>query len=487
MLVIPKQCSIGLIAKNAIPKKGTIIEDNYVNTCMPFYHNIFETNNIIDKVVESCSVELYGKTKINSIDSTITKLKDDSEAQMINSIDTFLEDNSKADKITSDIVELSKTTYAKTIETKKLLSKDKSLTEKAKADEAEIKNNARVEKVIVKDSLKIRDNAIVGDVIVTGKSPEIIISDNAQITGKIIFENTSGIVKLQKGKNNAKPKINEEQVINGKIKKNFKPTGFENVAGMYELKETLYMDVIEPITKPELYKQYGLKPINGCLLYGPPGCGKTYIANALAEEAGRYFVEVRLSQISSPYQNLTNVNLKNKFKEAEKNAPAIIFLDEIETLAPCRESLYGNTPETSERVTELLTLINNCKDKNVFVICASNEPQKIDAAIRRSGRMDKKIYVGPPDDKTREEIFKMNLAHRLTDENIDYKLIGSKTRNYISSDISFLVDESARFALKDKKPISTEHILKAISSTKPSLTQSEIDYYKNKLDTNYDQ
>lgn len=101
------------------------------------------------------------------------------------------------------------------------------------------------------------------------------------------------------------------------------------------------------------------------MLYGPPGCGKTHLAKALAEESGRHFIEIRLSQISSPWQNQTNINLKNKFEEAEKNAPSIIFPDEIETLAPCRESLYGNTPETSERVTDLLTLMNNCKDKDI--------------------------------------------------------------------------------------------------------------------------
>lgn len=181
-------------------------------------------------------------------------------------------------------------------------------------------------------------------------------------------------------------------------------------------------------------------------------------------------------------QNQTNINLRKKFEEAEKNAPSIIFLDEVESLAPRRDSLYGDDAEIKERVTELLKLINNCKDKNVFVICASNEPQDIDSAIKRSGRLDKRIYVGVPDQETRAEIFKMNLANRLTDEDIDYKSISEKTNNYISSDISVIVDEAARAALKEREPISTEHILQAIYNTAPSLTQYEIDCYKNKLD-----
>ncbi len=368
--------------------------------------------------------------------------------------------------------------------------------ENLKTNTALIKNKAVVKNIDLSGSLTAKDKAVIGNIKATEDKASVTLMGNASVTGKIEFIGEEGKVYLKKDPDTGKiPVLKSNQVINGKIYQILdngdtavitKPKGFAKVAGMTDLKETLYTSVIEPLTKPELYKQYGLKPINGCLLYGPPGCGKTYIANALAEEAGRYFVEVKLSDISSYYQNATIKNLRNKFNEAERHAPSIVFLDEIETLAPQRDSLYGDNHEISERVTELLTLMNNCKDKNIFIICASNEPQNIDSAIRRSGRLDKRIYVGVPDEKTREEIFKMELSNRLTDKDIDYKLISKKTENYISSDINCIVDEAARFALKERKPISTEHILKAISLTRASLTQSEIEYYKNKLESNYD-
>ncbi len=452
--------------------------------------------------VKNYDVTLFDYVSVGEIEAEYSKLLNNSRAHFINARDICLFDNSKSDtvigksvsiahnakvdKVNADNLGISDSSTINDATTKSAIVSGKSYVGNLQSNESIITDNAEVDNLTVNDSLRISKNAKVGNITVKGKKALVEISDNAQILGKVNFVNDFGVVKVIKGKNNEKPNVKQSQIVNGKLIRNFNTFGFEKVAGMKNLKETLYQDVIEPLTKPELYKQYGLQPINGCLLYGPPGCGKTYIANALAEEAGRYFVEVKLSEISSPLQNLTNVNLRKKFEEAEKHAPAIIFLDEIESLAPSRESLYGNAPETSERVTELLTLMNNCKEKNVFVICASNEPQKIDSAIKRSGRLDRKIYVGAPDSDTREEMFKMNLANRLTGNDIDYKLISKLTENYISSDILVIVDEAARFALKERKPISTLHLLQAIKQVQPSLTEREIEYYKNKLNEKND-
>ena len=452
--------------------------------------------------VKNYDVTLFDYVCVGEIEAEYSKLLNNSRAHFINARDICIFDNAKSDtvigksvsiahnakvdKVNADNLGISDSSTINDATTKSAIVSGKSYVGNLQSNESIITDNAEVDNLTVNDSLRISKNAKVGNITVKGKKALVEISDNAQILGKVNFVNDFGVVTVIKGKNNEKPNVKQSQIVNGKLIRNFNTFGFEKVAGMKNLKETLYQDVIEPLTKPELYKQYGLQPINGCLLYGPPGCGKTYIANALAEEAGRYFVEVKLSEISSPLQNLTNVNLRKKFEEAEKHAPAIIFLDEIESLAPSRESLYGNAPETSERVTELLTLMNNCKEKNVFVICASNEPQKIDSAIKRSGRLDRNIYVGAPDSDTREEMFKMNLANRLTGNDIDYKLISKLTENYISSDILVIVDEAARFALKERKPISTLHLLQAIKQVQPSLTEREIEYYKNKLNEKND-
>ena len=153
----------------------------------------------------------------------------------------------------------------------------------------------------------------------------------------------------------------------------------------------------------------------------------------------------------------------------------------MEALAPDRATLANSSNEVTERVTELLTQLNNCAENNIFVICASNEPQKIDKAIKRTGRMDKKIYVGPPDKISRQEMIKMQIKDRFYDKNVDLDLIGKNTQNYLASDLKVIIDQAAKYALRDRRPISTEHFMRAISAIKPSLSESEIECYKNKI------
>ena len=147
-----------------------------------------------------------------------------------------------------------------------------------------------------------------------------------------------------------------------------KPKGFSKIAGMNALKQELREDVIYPLTKAELYKSYGLDIVNGFLLYGPPGCGKTFIVEQLAEETGRYFVEIKASVLGSKYQYETQKNIKSKFDEARKNAPSIVFIDEAESIAPRRSELSEENPDYNGVVTELLEQINNCKGDNILVI-----------------------------------------------------------------------------------------------------------------------
>ncbi len=265
---------------------------------------------------------------------------------------------------------------------------------------------------------------------------------------------------------------------------NNKPKGFAKVAGMNTLKKILQQDIIEPLQKVEEYKKYNLTPANGVLLYGPPGTGKTFIAEALAEETGRHFISMSPSSVLSSYHNQTALNIKKVFDEAEYNAPSIIFIDEIEALAPSRSNSVGSSvsDDISKQITELLQQLNNASEKDIFIIAATNEPQLIDDAIKRVGRFDKTIFVPPPDVDAREELFKMYLKNSYTAPNLDYKKLAEQTENYTAIEIkNVIIQQAALKAMESRKPISQKDLIEQIYYNKPTLNNQSIEYYKNKI------
>lgn len=246
--------------------------------------------------------------------------------------------------------------------------------------------------------------------------------------------------------------------------------GFADVAGMRELKTQLQRDVIDLLREPEKYRSYGLTLPNGMLLYGPPGCGKTFFAKKLAEEVGVNFVMRTPSDLKSRYVNATQENIAAMFKEAEENAPTIIFIDEINELLPKRT---GEAHEMSKSaVNEMLAQMDRTGERGIFVIGATNLPDEIDEAMLRTGRLEKCFYVGPPDEEARREMFEMNLKDRKTDFGIDYGRLASLTEGYVSSDIRFIVDEAAHAALAKGENITMALLEESIhahpSSVKPS-------------------
>lgn len=255
--------------------------------------------------------------------------------------------------------------------------------------------------------------------------------------------------------------------------------GLAKVAGMRELKELLLQEVIKPIRDPEPYKKYGLSIPNGILLFGPPGCGKTYIAKQLAEELGQFFIQIIPSEVASPYIHQSVLHIRDIFETAAERAPSILFIDEFEAMVPSRSELGGHQQHKAEEVNEFLAQLNACADKNIFVIAATNEPEKIDSAIRRTGRLDKLIYVGPPDQEAREEMLKLHLKNRPTDETIDLAELSKQLVGYAASDIKFLVDEAARLAMKTHSDISNETFLSVIDKVPPSVTYDNEQYYQS--------
>lgn len=253
--------------------------------------------------------------------------------------------------------------------------------------------------------------------------------------------------------------------------------GFSDIAGMASLKEVLNNDVICALKEKKLYQSYGITIPNGILLYGPPGCGKTFISEKFAEEVGFNFVQLSPSDVKSKYVNATEENVAKIFNDARENAPTIIFMDEIDALVPSRDANLHHM--NASTVNEFLAQMSDCAKDDVFIIAATNRPDKIDKAILRTGRIDKKIFVSPPDLIAREQMFRLYLLPRPIDITIDYLILAEKTELFVSSDIKFIIDEASRIALKDNSKITQSIIEDVINSSNPSLSFDDLKYYEN--------
>lgn len=252
--------------------------------------------------------------------------------------------------------------------------------------------------------------------------------------------------------------------------------GFAAIAGMDELKEQLKEEVIEPLHNPEEYERYGVTIPNGMLLYGPPGCGKTFFAKHFAEEVGFNFLCVTPAMLKSRYVNATQENIAKMFKEAEEKAPTIIFIDEINELVPNRESDVHEMSRSA--VNEMLAQMDRTGERGIFIIGATNYPHTIDPAILRAGRLDKKYFIGAPDMNARMALFKLYLEKRPYDFGIDYEELAKHTENYVSADIQLIVNDAARNALKQHCRITMDLLLAAIQKTRPSLSIEEMKRYE---------
>lgn len=246
-------------------------------------------------------------------------------------------------------------------------------------------------------------------------------------------------------------------------------SGLAKVAGMQELKALLMREVVAPLRNPEPYRRYGLTIPNGVLLYGPPGCGKTYIARQLAEELGHHFIEIIPSELASPYIHQTVIQIRQAFDEAAEHAPSVIFIDEFEALVPARGELGGHQHYKAEEVNEFLAHLNNCSERGVFVVAATNQPDRIDPAVKRTGRLDKLIYVGPPDPEARREMLALHLTGRPVDPELDLGSLAKALAGYSGSDVRFLVDEAARDAFRGGRDIDEEAFGVALSRIRPSV------------------
>lgn len=249
--------------------------------------------------------------------------------------------------------------------------------------------------------------------------------------------------------------------------------GFADVAGMTELKEQLQSDVIDLLKNPGRAKELGLSIPNGLLFYGPPGCGKTFFAERFAEEIGCNYMYVLCSDVASPYIHGGQEKIANLFEEARKNAPTILFLDEVEAMIMDRNK-HTNVSEQGE-VNEFLGQLNNCGTEGVMVIAATNKPNLIDPAALRAGRLELKYYIPQPDKDTRIQLFKVGLKGRNTELGINYERLAELTDNRVSSDITLIIDTAARIVFRKKIEKITQSVLEeAISQIQPTVSIDEI-------------
>ena len=228
-------------------------------------------------------------------------------------------------------------------------------------------------------------------------------------------------------------------------------TTYEDIGGLKdELRKV--REIIElPMKHPELFDRLGIMPPKGVLLYGPPGTGKTLIAKAVANESGASFYSIQGPEIMNKYYGQSEENLRNKFQEATDNLPAIIFIDEIDSIAPKRDDVKG---EVERRVVaQLLTLMDGLQDKGrLIVIGATNRVEGIDPALRRPGRFDREIEIGVPDHSSRVEILQVHTRNMPLDEDVDLEELADMTHGFVGADLEALSRESAMRAMRRYLP-----------------------------------
>ncbi len=228
--------------------------------------------------------------------------------------------------------------------------------------------------------------------------------------------------------------------------------GYDDVGGVRKQMAQIRELVELPLRHPSLFKTIGVKPPKGILLYGPPGSGKTLIARAVANETGAFFFLINGPEIMSKLAGESESNLRKAFEEAEKNSPAIIFIDEIDSIAPKREKTQG---EVERRiVSQLLTLMDGLKARShVIVMGATNRPNSIDAALRRFGRFDREIDIGVPDEVGRLEILRIHTKNMKLDPDVDLERISKDTHGFVGADLAALCTEAALQCIREKMDV----------------------------------
>lgn len=249
---------------------------------------------------------------------------------------------------------------------------------------------------------------------------------------------------------------------------------FKDVGGLADVKKEINLKIIKPLLNPDLYKMYGKKVGGGILLYGPPGCGKTYMARATAGEIDAKFINVGINDILDMYIGQSERNLADVFEVAREHTPCVLFFDEVDALGASRHQMINQAGKNV--INQFLSEMDGISSDNegLLIVGATNTPWALDTAFRRPGRFDRIIFVPPPDNEARAAIFELALREKPLAEGINYAKLAKYTDLFSGADIYSVVDRAIEAKLEialetgEVQPIEMTDLEQAIKKTQPS-------------------
>ena len=310
-------------------------------------------------------------------------------------------------------------------------------------------------------------NRLKGLPIAHGDEIAVMILGNS-MDFKVTKTIPKGIIKIDK---TTELNISTETTIDRKVR-----VTYEEVGGLKEKTKAMREIVELPLRHPELFARLGVEPHSGILLYGPPGCGKTLLAKVLASESEANMFPINGPEIMNKYYGETEAKLRDIFKEAKDKSPSIIFIDEIDAIAPKREEVYGDVEKRV--VAQLLALMDGLTDRgNVIVLGATNRPDSVDPALRRPGRFDREFEITVPNEDERYEILQIHTRGMPISEDIDLKDLSSELHGYTGADIKSLCRETAMKSIRRYLPEIDLETEKISSEVLQSMQIKLIDFY----------
>ncbi|HJM25245.1 MAG TPA: CDC48 family AAA ATPase [Nitrosopumilus sp.] len=311
-------------------------------------------------------------------------------------------------------------------------------------------------------------NRLKGLPIVHGDEISVMILGNS-MDFKITKTSPKGVVKIDRSTN---LNISSETTIDRKVR-----VTYEEVGGLEEKVKAMREIVELPLKHPELFARLGIEPHSGILLYGPPGCGKTLLAKVLASESEANMFSINGPEIMNKYYGETEAKLRDIFKEAKDNSPSMIFIDEIDAIAPKREEAYGDVEKRV--VAQILALMDGLNDRgNVIVLGATNRPDSVDPALRRPGRFDREFEISVPNEDGRLEILEIHSRGMPISKDVDLKELSLELHGYTGADIKSLCREAALKSIRRYLPEIDLETEKIPSEILQSMQIKLIDFYE---------